>query len=332
MAYRRLSLFAVVCALSGFLAAQQKGEAPEQSPRKAILEMFSGGEEAVKKHLTLEVQEKIRELLKSSAPGNADPIQAMTMARAAGGQNLESFDTGPILFSYNNAQQHGRFEVRIDSDDLRGDRDEMQLSLHAFRNGIEEDLPIAFQLLLSWKLQQSIWRLNTVTVSATVPVGDPRILDKSLWQGVSSIAGGEGSQAATQPSAAVRMVGGMNDQPKMTAARAVRLIGLAENIYAQKHPATGFTCAISELVDVGKGLDNGEPYKFMDPEFAQGIYNGYRFSLTGCTGNPAKNFRVVAEPLTGTGRAYCSDNTRDLRGSDDGSGANCLLSGKIVQR
>jgi hypothetical protein len=330
MVYRRLGLMALICALGGFLAAQQNGGAPEQSPRMAILEMFSGGEEAFKKHLTVEVQEKIKALLKSSAPGSVDPVQAMIMARAAGAQDLESFDSGPILFSYNNAQQHERFELRIDADDLRGEQDDMQLSLHTFRNGLEEDLPVAFQLLLSWKQQQNIWRLNTVTVSASVPLGDPRIFDKSQWlpPGVGPMAsGGAGAPGTSSPAAPA-----MNEQPKMTAARAIRLIGLAENIYAKKHPQTGFTCAISELVDVGKGLDDGEPYKFMDPAFAQGVYNGYRFSLSGCTGNPAKNFRVMAEPLTGTGRAYCSDTTRELRGSDDGSGANCLASGKIVQR
>src|SRR5260370_9041157 len=298
MVDRGQSLIAIVCGLGGFLAAQQKREAPEQSPRQEILEMFSGGEESFKKHLTPEVQEKIKELRKSSAPGSADPVQAMTMARAAGGQDLESFDTGPILFSYNNAQQHERFEIRIDGDDLRGEHDEMQLSLHAFRNGIEEDLPVGFQLQPSWKQQQNIWRLNTVTVSASIQVGDPRIFDKSRWlpQGMGCIAGGGGSQGATQSKAAV----GMNDQPKMTAARAVRLIGLAENIYAKKHPETGFTCAISELVDVGKGLDNGEPYRFMDPEFAQGVYNGYRCSLGGCTGKLGKHFLVIAGLRTGT--------------------------------
>jgi hypothetical protein len=330
MVYRRLNLMALICALGGFLAAQQSGGAPEQSPRMAILEMFSGGEEAFKKHLTVEVQGKIKEMLKNSAPGSMDPVQAMSMARAAGAQNLESFNSGPILFSYNNAQQHERFELRIDADDLRGEQDDMQLSLHTFRKGLEEDLPVAFQLLLSWKQQQNIWRLNTVTVSASLPLGDPRIFDKPQWlpPGVGPMAGG-GAGAPGTPSPAAPA---MNEQPKMTAARAIRLIGLAENIYAKKHPQTGFTCAISELVDVGKGLDNGEPYKFMDPEFAQGVYNGYRFSLSGCTGNPAKNFRVMAEPLTGTGRAYCSDTTRELRGSDDGSGANCLALGKIVQR
>jgi hypothetical protein len=83
---------------------------------------------------------------------------------------------------------------------------------------------------------------------------------------------------------------------------------------------------------VGKGLEDGEPYTFIGPEFANGIYNGYKFSLSGCSGNPVRSFHVIAEPVSGTGRAYCSDTTRDLHASDDGIGEHCLASGKIVQR
>lgn len=330
MVYRKLMWMAsVLCALAGVAAAQQKkDDVPEQSPRKAIVEMLSGGEDAFKRHLTLEVQEKIKELLKSSAAGSTDPVQAVTMVRAAGGDNLESFDTGPILFSHNNAQQHERLEIRIDSDDLHGDEDEMQLSVHVFRSGVEEDLPLGLRLLLAWKLQQSVWRLNALTVSASVAIGDPRVFDKSSWNPLffgSQTSAASDSRSATTPA-------GTSEQPKMAAARAVRLIAVAENVYARKHPEIGFTCFISELVGVGKGLEDGEPYTFMDPEFRQGVYNGYKFSLSGCKGNPAGNFQVTAEPVSGTGRAYCTDATRDLRGSDDGSGAHCLASGKVVQR
>ena len=315
-----------MCALAGIAAAQQKAGDPEQSPRKAILEMFSGSEDAFKKHLTLEVQEKIKELLKNSSPGGVDPMQSLTLAKAAAGDNLESFDAGPILFSYNNPQQHERLEIRIDSEDLQRDQDEMQVSLHAFRSGLEEDLPLGLRLVLAWKLQQNVWRLNAVTVSARVAVGDPRVFDKSSWipPAIAPMVAKADSPAATPVA--------MNDPAKMPAARAVRLFALAENIYAKKHPETGFTCFISELVGVGKGLDDGEPYTFMDPEFANGVYNGYKFSLSGCAGNPVRSFHVIAEPVSGNGRAYCSDTTRDLHASDDGIGAHCLMSGKIVQR
>jgi hypothetical protein len=332
MVDRKLLRIAVArCALAGVATAQQKAGDPEQSPRKAILEMFSGSEDAFKKHLTLEVQEKLKEQLRNSALGNSNPMQAVTLAKAAGGDNLESFDAGPILFSYNNPQQHERMEIRIDSEDLQRDQDEMQLSLHAFHSALEEDLPARLRLLLVWRLQQNIWRLYGVTVSASVTVGDPRIFDKSTWIPPAIGPMMSKGQGASDSPAATNVA--MNEPSKMTAARAVRLIAMAENIYAKKHPETGFTCFLSELVGIGKGLDDDRaPYTFMDPEFANGIYNGYRFSLNGCAGSPVKSFHVTAEPVSGTGRAYCSDSTRDLHASDDGVGAHCVTSGKIVQR
>jgi hypothetical protein len=310
--------------LSPRLAAQRKTEAP-QSPRQAMIEMLSGGEEAFKKHLTVEVQAKVTELLKDAAPGSSNPLQTVATARAMGGENLESFEAGPVLFSFNNPQSHERLEVRIDGDEVRGDEDDMQLSVHALRNGVDQDTPVGLRMQLGWKQQQGIWRLNTLTVSVSLPVGDPRILDKSTWIPPAIGPVGAAAAAPTTPTPA-------DASPKMTPARSVRLIGLAEGFYARKHPEVGFTCFLSELVNVGRGIDNGEPYRFIDPEFADGVYNGYRFKLSGCTGKPVKAFQVIAEPLSGSGRAYCSDSTLELRGSDDGHGASCLASGKPVRQ
>jgi hypothetical protein len=118
----------------------------------------------------------------------------------------------------------------------------------------------------------------------------------------------------------------------MTPLRAMRMIGMAENIYAQNHPGMGYTCSMADLVNVGKGLDEDGVYKFMDAEFAGGIYNGYRFTLAGCDRKPARAFHVVAEPVAGKGKAYCSDHTNNLRASDDGRGVTCLMSGKVARR
>jgi hypothetical protein len=327
---RRLVWAAALCVMAAPLVAQQSaGEG--QSPRQAIREMFFGGQEAFKRHLTLEVQAKINDQLKTQGTGN--PVQAINSFRAASGQDWETFDSGPILFSLNNAQQHERVEIRVDGDDFHGDEDEMELSLHAFRNGVEEDLPIAFRLLLNWQRQQGIWRVIAITVSASFPLGDPRILDKSFWNppAFAMLSGGTTTPAASP--AASSQTEKENVQAKRPIARSVRLIGMAENLYAQKHPDQGFTCSLPELVGIGKGFDNESgSYRFMDPEFAQGSYNGYRFTLSGCTGKTVKGFHVVAEPLNGEGRAYCSDQTRDLRASDDGSGATCLASGKLVRQ
>ena len=189
------------------------------------------------------------------------------------------------------------------------------------------------RLQLIWQRQQEIWRVSAVTVSASIPLGDPRILEKSWWS-PPAVAPLFGATPAAPTSAAATSSAETSGRPKLPPARSLRLIGLAENLYSQKHPQNGFTCSLAELVEIGKGFDseNGGAYKFIDPEFAGGTYNGYRFALSGCTGKIPRAFQVVAEPLSGKGRAYCSDQTHDLRASDDGSGSSCLASGKFVRQ
>jgi hypothetical protein len=293
--------------------------------------MVTGDEAAFKKHLTQEMQSKIDELAKNASAANPDPMVAINATRTAGAENLEKFESGPILLSFNNRQQHERLEIDFDGDDLRGEEDVMLLSVHFFRGGVEQELPAGVHFVLGWKLQQKVWRLNEVTVSARVAVGDPRILDKSWWTlpSVGPLTASP-TRSVSSPTPTSTPAPAADERPRMSAARSIRLIGLAENIYARKYPEKGFTCFLSELVEIGKGLDNGESYTFIDPEFADGVYNGYKFALSGCSGKPVKAFRVTAEPLSGSGRAYCSDATQELRGSEDGHAASCLASGKPV--
>ncbi len=87
------------------------------------------------------------------------------------------------------------------------------------------------------KRQEGIWRLKRSPVSTTLPVGDPRVLEKSWW-GPSLLAaatGGSDSTASSEPVV-------IDERPKMNPLRAVRMIGMAENLYAQMHPGLGYTC------------------------------------------------------------------------------------------
>lgn len=324
---RKMGTAAAACALTGLLAAQPKDQAPAvQSPRQAVIEMVTGGEDAFNKHLTLEVQQKIDEMRKGTRPGGPSPTQILWPTKAGSDPNLESFDNGPVLFSLNNPQERERWEVRIDSDNLQGNEDEMQLSLHTFRQGAEEELAAGFYLDLVLKQQQGIWRLNAIAASVRLAVGDPRILEKSWWNQTSMTNSASAQRPAEgQPSTA-------NESQKIAPARSLRLIGFAEDLYAYKHPDNGFTCALSELVEIGRGFEDGEPYRFISPEIGQGVYNGYRFSLGGCAGKTVRSFQVTAEPLGGRGKAYCSDQSKTVRVSNDGNGATCLASGKTVQR
>ena len=311
-----ISCLATLLCTSGFAFP---ADLSAQTPRQAVLEMFSGNEEKFRQHLTVEVQEKLRQLLKNAASGPSVPFQNFP---ATAGQKFDSFETGPILFAFNNAEQHQRLEIRVEADDWKADEDNMELSLHSFRGGIEEEMPVRLRFQLGLKLQDSVWRLNTLTVSANLPVGDPRILDKRWW--MPQMFGASRTLEAGAPANV--------EQAQISPMRAVHRITLAENLYAQRHPEVGFTCALSNLVNVGKGLDENGSYRFLNPEFAGGLYNGYRFALQGCAGKPARNFQVIAEPVSGKGRAYCADEKRPVRSSSDARGATCLTSGSIARQ
>ena len=56
----------------------------DQSPRQAVIEMFSGGEAPFKKHLTLEMQSKLQNLMKSSQDNAPNPLLALTGAKSSG--------------------------------------------------------------------------------------------------------------------------------------------------------------------------------------------------------------------------------------------------------
>jgi len=316
------AVFIVLTILACVCGAEQRNSAA-QSPRQAIIEMFSGGETQFRKHLTVEMQRKLEEAMNESS--SSVPLQALTTSKSSVPDHFQAFDLGPILFSFNNPEQHERYEVQIDSEEPRGDEDIMGLSLHLIRNGIEEQIPMAVRFVLNMKQQEGLWRLDAVTLSATLPLGDPRILEKSWW--APALLAASGPKSESSPAAVL-----VEERPRMTPLRAVRMIGMAEDIFAQNHPGIGYTCNMADLVNVGKGLDENGVYKFMDAEFSGGVYNGYRFTLTGCDRKPARSFHVIAEPIAGKGQAYCSDNTKSLRASDDGRGVTCLISGKLARK
>ncbi len=311
------------CTLAVALTAQRQAP-PEESPRQALVEMLSGGEEKFTKHLTAEVQARLAEMRKDGLPGANSPLQASSFIGNADTRKLDTFDYGPILFAINDAAQHQRLEAHIEKDELRGDRDDMEISIHSFHWGVEEESPIGMNLSLRMKLQDAVWRVESLTVDTNLALGDPRILNSGWWNWTS--APGPDSKPVTDVAEAG------SHEAAMPPLRAVRMIGLAENLYAQKHPDQGFTCGIKDLVNVGKGIDNGQQYQFLAPEFSDGVYNGYRFTLIGCQGKPARSFQVTAEPLNGVGRAYCLDDRRNLRASDDGRATTCLVQGKIARR
>ena len=109
-----------------------------------------------------------------------------------------------------------------------------------------------------------------------------------------------------------------------SAARAVRILAVAEVQYSAAHPETGYTCNLSDLA--GAGMINGS--------LSSGQQAGYHFELLGCgattEGAANDHFRVIAFPLTlnTTGRrAFCSDESAVIRMDTSGSPQDCMSTG-----
>jgi hypothetical protein len=254
------------------------------------------------KHLTVEMQKSLK--------GNGE-FAAFDQIKAAS-SDLQVFETGQVLLSANDPKNNEKFEVHVDSDDLSGDTDNMDISFHQFRDGVEQDIPYAAMLsrfTIGMKRQANIWRLNEISVNIKVPVGDPKLLEK-FGDGVPGMTGfkiGEGAD-------------GKPVKPRDMAPReAVQMLGMSESMFARSHPEIGFTCTLADLakpnlLNLDPRIFSGEPYR------------GYKFSLSGCQDKPSGSFHLVAEPVSPApkAKAYCTDATNNLRSSDDGMGSSCL--------
>ena len=100
----------------------------------------------------------------------------------------------------------------------------------------------------------------------------------------------------------------------------LRTLVTAEQIFPKKHPARGYSCALSDL-------DSDAMLRAIAKSSNR---NGYAFDLF-C---PAKDrdgiqkaYKVTARPLHTDMPAYCSDQTGVLRYDEKGSTSDCLQNG-----
>src|SRR5215472_17538386 len=186
---RRYIFFLLLLAGPVFItsALSQPQAAPPrpQTARQALIEIVTKGGEALLKHLTVEVQDA----LKANKKFNSTALSVLNSMTPESG--LQSFEAGEVLFVYNEAAQHTKYEVHVDNDDLAGDEDSLQLSLHAFRDEKEQDpewVPMSPHFTVTCKLQQNVWWLTTVSVGAEFPVGAPTFFARVLQQHATGVA------------------------------------------------------------------------------------------------------------------------------------------------
>ncbi|HEY6251581.1 MAG TPA: hypothetical protein VI685_16610 [Candidatus Angelobacter sp.] len=298
-------------------AQRQAPPAPPQSPRQALIEMVNG---QVPKHLTVEVQQLLAQ------PENKQALAELGFASSLKGelgQDVQLFESGPVLMSMNDPKDHRKIEVQVNNDDMSGDQDVLELSVHSFRDGVEQDeewQSFLSHFTVTMVRQQDIWRLSKIGVGVELAIGDPDFLKKTYLKSMAGQGGMVGGRIG--PDVHTNITRGEVQTPEMSPRELVMMLGVAEQTFASENVDVGFTCSLADLAH--------SPFlSGRSAQITSGNYNGYKLSLTGCQGKPAGSFQITVEPVSGQGgKAYCIDATRNIRVSDDGRGSTCLSVGR----
>jgi hypothetical protein len=300
-----------------------------QTARQALLEMFfSKTPGTLEQHLPQATRAALRKAGTTPGTSMLDGMSALTGQLSAHGQQVQTFEAGPILMSIEDAQAHSKFEIAVERDDLRDDEDEIELSFHGYKDGETQIAGTKVRLTFTMKQEAGSWRLNEVLVAVGVSLTDPAFL-KAMTTGIKATSTGSSQVPASAPSA----LAAVNAGNEASAASALRTLNTAEVSYAAAY-GQGFTCALSDLGGMGGGGGPTEHQAMLiDPRLAGGKKNGYVFALSGCDGTPGSRYSVSAvpaDPSSGT-RAFCSDESAVIRFSMDGKAESCLTVGKPLQ-
>ena len=283
---------------------------PAQTARQALIEMFLGKDpDAFAKHLPAVASAAL--IRKGETPEASIVKQISMIGRqmVAQGEHIETFDVGSTLLvsEQQEGQEKVKLEAIIEHDSLMGENDEIEVSIHLYRDGQPEFLPVIPRLIFSMTQEKEIWKLTEATLAAHVPLTDPDYL-----KGVR-----KKQDEANENMAAMR----------------VNMIATAEKSYTSAHPDSGYTCNLPALLGQGDAANlPAQAPAGNAPEIASDESNGYAFALTGCNGNPASKFQVTATPTeSDTGmKAFCADEAGTVRFDARGKGAACLSRGQVL--
>jgi hypothetical protein len=119
------------------------------------------------------------------------------------------------------------------------------------------------------------------------------------------------------------------------AAESIRELNRAEYNYAARHLDAGFACNLRELGENAIEPQSGAAH--VDRVLASGTKSSYRFDVR-CPQGSSKGatiYTITAIPLVSgtTGKyALCSDQSREIWYSENGSAADCLGSRKPIEQ
>jgi len=318
---RKITNVAVV-ALLGIGSWAQHNPAP-QTARQALLEMFfSKTPGTFAKHLPAAT---IAALEKSGAMANLQQYSVMASQLQSQQQNIQTFETGSVLMSAQEPKSGQKFEVTVESDALRGDEDDIDLSFQVYKDGQAQRTPFMPRMTFAMKQEAQIWKLNEISVTIHVPLTDPDLL-KAITEKMKPQVNG----ASFTPQRQMTASSAGSDAMVLAA---MRKILTAEATYAASYPTVGYSCTLSDLDGFGSAERNEHQAMLIDSGLASGKRYGFIFTLSGCNGTPATSFHLTAAPNMNTlGRkAFCADQSAAIRSSENGNPETCLRNGTPVQ-
>jgi hypothetical protein len=306
---RRIVLMTLFGAFVGCsLLAQTSAPPSQQTARQALIEMFLGkGPDDFTKHLPEDARRTL--IRKGDTPEASWVLRIAEMGHQLGaqGEHMETFDTGPNIVVTEQGNGHEKLEVSVERDNLMGEAEEIEVSVHYYKDGQLVTLPVVPRITFTLLQNKEVWQLTEVTAAAHIPLTDPDYLKGLRKQ----------QDESNEGSAQMR----------------VGFIVTAENGYAAKHPERGFACSLAALVapDANAGEEGGGT--FFDPGQGQDEWNGYRFTVSGCEGSPASKFRLTAAPLDPDSEAktFCADESGKIKFVTGGKPSSCFSRGEALQ-
>ncbi len=308
-----------------------------QTARQALLEMFfSKSPGTIMKHLPAATREVLEKAGSSAGLNQYAMVASQLQAQQ---KNLQTFETGSVLLTYEDPKNASKVEVTVENDSLLGDQDNIELSFRNYKNGVTQRTPFMPHVTCSMKVEAGTWKLNEITVTVRLPLADPDLL-KSLSEGIkaqsaraaSSTPGAtmSGSTLTTSTPGFTPVVQIAGNDTAVVAA--MRSILTAETTYAATYRGTGYTCTLSDLDGFGSGERNEHQAMLISAGLAGGKRYGYVFALSQCGGSPASSFQLTAAPSGNAfgRRAYCADQSGAIRYSADGNPASCKSNGTLL--
>lgn len=276
---------------------------PPQSARQALIEMFMGkGSDDFTKHLPDATRRAL--IHKGDTPESSFVLRFSTIAKeiSSGGEHVETFDVGPNILVSEDAGHHQRIEVAVEHDSLLGEDDEIEISVHVYKDGEPQALPVLPRVTFTLRQEKEVWKLAEVTAAAHVP-----LMDEDYLSGLRKQQD-ESNEAAAQGR--------------------VSAIVMTETAYASNHPESGYTCSLASLF----GTPQGEAAASNEAAPGGEEYKAYRFSLGGCDGPPATKYRLMAVPIDPESemKTFCADQSGKVNFVASEKDSNCFSQGQTI--